>query len=287
MNNPATNPATTYDEWFVPALFAPLARVVLDQTVVPPGARILDVACGTGIVARTIARHLGPDGSVTGLDVSPAMLDVARRTAAAEGLDVAWYEGSALDLPFADSAFDLVLCQMGMQFFPDRPCAVEEMYRVLAPGGRVVISTWRGLDQNPFYAALARSVRLRFASPALETPFSVGDPAEIAGLLLETGFGDVSVEPVTIAADFARPEQFVELQVAASAAAIPALQGLTTTEREALIAAIREDMAEPVRAATQDDRLRFPMEGIVARGKRGGQVLASPADGWSEIDSAC
>jgi ubiquinone/menaquinone biosynthesis C-methylase UbiE len=263
-----TDLATIYEEWFVPALFAPLARAVLGQTAVPPRARVLDVACGTGIVARNVARQLGPGGSVAGLDLSPAMLAIARRAATAEGIDIAWHEGSALDLPFADGAFDLVVCQMGMQFFPDKPRAVAEMSRVLAPGGRVVISTWRGLDRHPFFAAFARSVRHRFGSPAIETPFSLGDPAEVAALLLEAGFRDVSVEPVAIEADYARPEEFVALQVTASAAAIPSLQGLAPEEREALIAAIREDMAEPVRQATRGDRLRFPMEGIVTGGRR-------------------
>ena len=194
------------------------------------------------------------------------MLAIARRAAAAEGLEIEWREGNAQDLPFADGAFDLVFCQMGLQFFPDRACAAEEMYRVLAPGGQVVVSTWRGLDQNPFFAAFEQAVRHRFASPAIELPFSMGDPIAVATLLQEAGFSNVSVEPVEIEANYSQPDRFVELQVAASAAAIPSLRGRETAELEAHIAAIREDMAEPVREATTGGRLRFPMRGIVARG---------------------
>ncbi len=135
-----TDPATIYEEWFVPALFAPLARQVLADTDVAAGARVLDVACGSGIAARTAAPRVAPGGSVTGLDANPAMLAAARR-AAADALEIDWRQGNAEQLPFPDGSFDLVLCQMGLQFFPHREQAVAEMARVLTPGGQVVIST--------------------------------------------------------------------------------------------------------------------------------------------------
>jgi SAM-dependent methyltransferase len=261
-----TDPATVYEEWFVPAVFAPMARLVLGQTEIAPDARILDIACGSGIVARTAAARLGAGGQVVGLDQNLAMLEVARRKSAAQGLDVEWRQGNAQELPFDNGTFDLVLCQHGLQFFPDRIGAVAEMYRVLAPEGRVAVVTWRGLDEHPFPAALGRVVRNRFDSPAFELPFSLGDPAELGSLLLEAGFANVSVEPADIMADYSEAEQYIELQVNASAAGIRSLQGLPADERDAIIAAIRDDMAEPVRAVTVDGRIRFPMKGIVARG---------------------
>lgn len=263
-----TDPATIYEDWFVPAVFAPLARKVIAQTEIAPDARVLDVACGTGIVARVVASRLGSDGRVVGLDFSPAMLAAARRYAAAEDLEIEWREGSAQDLPFGDGSFDLVFCQMGLQFFPDRARAVAEMHRVLAPDGRAVLTTWRGLDRHPFPAALAHAVRERLNSPALGMPFVLGDPAVVAGLLRDAGFANVSVEPVEIVADYARPREYVPLQIRASAAGIAALQGLAAAELDAMIAAIEDDMAAPVREVTEGDRLRFPMEGIVARGTR-------------------
>jgi SAM-dependent methyltransferase len=261
-----TDPAMIYEEWFVPAVFAPMARLVLAQTDIAPGARILDVACGSGIVARTAASRAGPRGRVVGLDQNLAMLEIARRKSEAEGLNVEWVQGSAQELPFDNGTFDLVLCQQGLQFFPDRLGAVSEMYRVLAPEGRVALVTWRGLDEHPFLAALGRVVRDRFDSPAFELPFLLGDPAELGSLLLEAGFANVSVEPADIMADYAQAERYIELQVNAYAAGIRPLQGLPADEREVLIAAIRDDMAEPVRAVTVDGRIRFPMKGIVARG---------------------
>lgn len=261
-----TDPATIYEKWFVPAVFAPLARTVLDGTDIASGARVLDVACGSGIVARLAAARVGDGGRVVGLDFNPAMLEVARRQSEAEGLTVEWRQGSALELPFEHGTFELVLCQQGLQFFTDRLGAVSEMYRVLTPGGEVAIVTWRGLDQNPFFATYERAVRRRFDSPALELPFSLGDPAALGALLLEAGFADVSVEPAEIEANYSEPEKFIGLQVLASAAAIPSLQELDPAAREALIAAISDDLAEPVRAATTGGRIRFPLKGIVARG---------------------
>ena len=100
--------------------------------------RALDLACGTGIVARRVAPRVAPGGSVAGLDVSPAMLAVARARAAAEGVEVTWDEGNATSLPYGDGAFDLALCQQGLQFFPDQPAALRELHRVPPPpaGGR-------------------------------------------------------------------------------------------------------------------------------------------------------
>jgi SAM-dependent methyltransferase len=263
-----TDPTAVYEEWFVPAVFAPLAREVLAQTAIPATARILDVACGSGIVARTAATQIGDTGRVVGIDANPAMLAAARRAAAAEGLTIEWRKGNAEDLPFADASFDLVLCQQGMQFFPDRQRAADEMHRVLAPGGEVALTTWRGLDQHPICAALARSARERFGSPALEAPFNLGDPAELGRLLQGAGFTDISVEPVAIETDYTEPGQFTALQLTASTAGIPALQGMSPAEREVLIAAVGDDLATLIHEATIGDRLRFPMHAIVARGVR-------------------
>lgn len=260
--------AAIFEEWSVPAMFAPNARLMLEQTAIPVHARVLDIACGSGIVARMVAPLVGAGGRVVGLDLNPGMLEVAGRASAAEGLAIDWVQGNALDLPFDDSAFDLVFCQHGLQFFPDRARAVSEMFRVLAPGGEAAISTWRGLDQNPFSAGYARAVRLRFNSEAVATPFSLGDPAELGRLLLQAGFRDVSVEPFEIEASYPRPEAFLEMRIRASAAGIPALQALSGTELEALIAVVRDDLEVSVRAATRNGRLSFPMRGILARGVR-------------------
>jgi ubiquinone/menaquinone biosynthesis C-methylase UbiE len=127
-----------YERYFVPVIGAPLATDLIDIAGLRPGERVLDVACGTGIVARLAAERVGSTGTVTALDINPAMLAVAR-SVASPGMSIEWYESSAEAMPLPDEAFDVVLCQLGLQFFPDRLAALREMQRVLAPGGRLVI----------------------------------------------------------------------------------------------------------------------------------------------------
>ena len=263
-----TDPAEIYDSWFVPVLFAPVAEQMVTGTAFPVPARVLDVACGTGIVARTVAAHQQGQGQITGLDLNPAMLRVARRRSEAAGLGIDWVQGDAQALPFPGATFDLVFCQQGIQFFPDRAGAVAEMHRVLVPGGEVAVACWRGLSRNPFFADLAQVVQQRVGSDALALPFALDDPLELAGLLQQAGFQDVSVEPIAFTAVYAEPEHFVKMQMTASAAGIRALQGMNPDELAAVIEAIRTEMAEPVRTATVDGQLRVPVQGMLARGLR-------------------
>ncbi|MDQ2651424.1 MAG: methyltransferase domain-containing protein [Chloroflexota bacterium] len=261
-----TDPAEIYDSWFVPVLFAPVAEQMVAGTALPPRARVLDVACGTGIVARTVAVRLQGQGTVTGLDLNPAMLRVAHRASDAAGLDIDWVQGDAQALPLPDASFDLVFCQQAIQFFPDRALAVTEMHRVLAPGGEVAVACWRGLARNPFFAHLAQVVQEQVGSDALVLPFALDDPLELAGWLQQAGFQDVSVEPIAFTAVYADSERFVEMQMTASAAGIRALQGMSPAELASVIDAIRAGMAEPVRDATVDGQLHVPVQGMLARG---------------------
>ena len=263
-----SDPAEIYDSWFVPVLFAPVAEQMVSGTALPPQARVLDIACGTGIVARTAASRLCGQGQITGLDLNPAMLRVARRVSDAAGLAIDWVQGDAQALPFPDAAFDLVFCQQGIQFFPDRAAAIAEMHRVLAPGGEVAVACWRGLARNPFFAHLAQAVQQRVGSDALAMPFALDDPLELGGLLQQAGFEDVSVEPIAFTAVYAEPQRFVEMQMNASAAGIRALQGMSPGELAAVIEAIRADMDGFVQDAMVDGQLQVPMQGMLARGVR-------------------
>lgn len=263
-----TDPAAIYDAWFVPVLFAPVAEQMVAGTALPPQARVLDVACGTGIVARTVATHLQGQGAVTGLDLNPAMLVVARRVAEAAGLTITWVQGDAQTLPFPEASFDLVFCQQAIQFFPDRAGAVAEMHRVLAPGGEVAVACWRGLARNPFFASLAHVVQQHTGSDALAMPFALDDPRDLAGLLQQAGFRDVSVEPVAFTATYSEPDRVVEQQLTSSAAGIRSLQGMSDEELAALIDAVRADMTAPIREATVNGELHVPVQGMLARGAR-------------------
>jgi len=137
------NAAERYERVLVPAIFAPWAADLVALAKLRPGERVLDLACGTGVVARLAAERVGPEGDITGLDLNESMLEVARSQPIPAGAAaVAWVQSSALAMRVPDSSFDVVLCQQGIQFFPDRPQALREMIRVLVPGGRMFASVW-------------------------------------------------------------------------------------------------------------------------------------------------
>ena len=184
--------AEVYETFFVPALFAPWAPRVADAALLAPGQKVLDVACGTGVLAREAALRVAPDGTVTGLDRNEGMLAVARR--AAPGLD--WRSGVAEALPFPDRAFDAVVSQFGLMFFADRVTALREMWRVLPPGGRLAVAVWDTLERSPGYAAMVALLRRLFGESVageLRAPFVLGDTVELRALLAAAGTSDVEL----------------------------------------------------------------------------------------------
>src|SRR5262249_33536426 len=141
------NAAELYQRYLVPAITARWAQDLVDRALLQGGEKVLDVACGTGVVARLAAAKVAP-GHVTGLDLNAGMLAVARGVSN-EGAPIDWNEGSALDLPFRSGHFDVVLCQLGLQFFPDQPKALHEMRRVLREPGRVALSVYSPIERTP------------------------------------------------------------------------------------------------------------------------------------------
>jgi SAM-dependent methyltransferase len=173
--------ATEYENLLVPALLRPWAPMVVEAARIRPGHRVLDVACGTGILAREAARRLDGEGSVEGLDASPGMLAVAGRLAPAIG----YREGVAESLPYEDGSFDAVVSQFGLMFFKDRTGALREMMRVMAPGGSLAIAVWDSIEASEAYM-VEMDLLERIAGPqagdVLRAPFALGDRKKLAAL---------------------------------------------------------------------------------------------------------
>jgi SAM-dependent methyltransferase len=262
------NPAETYERYMVPALFAPAAEHLLAVARLQPGERVLDVGTGTGIVARLAAPNVGPLGTVTGLDASPDMLSVARASALAEGLSIDWHEGQAEALPYPDQRFDLVLSQFALMFFADRQSALAEMRRVLAPGGRMALSVFAGIDRHPFYVALDEAIARRLGTSAVGAIFALGDADALRGSLIQAGLREVVIEPFSITARFPQPDAFLAGEIDVDTAAIPAMQGLDPAARRELTTAIQQEMAEPLRAVTDGDAVQLTFHVLIARACR-------------------
>ena len=178
--------AKAYEGLFVPALFGQWAPIVADAAQIRPGQRVLDVACGTGILAREIASRVGSVGRVVGIDRSPGMIAVAKQLAPA----VDWREGVAESLPFPDRSFEAVVSQFGLMFFTDRRQALREMLRVLTRGGRLAVAVWDSLDRMPAFAAevaLLEHTAGRRAADALRAPFVLGNREDLATLFADAG----------------------------------------------------------------------------------------------------
>ena len=195
------NAAENYERYFVPTIGTAWATALLDAAELRPGDRVLDVACGTGVVTRLTAERVGPDGAVAGLDVNPAMLAVAR-SVPSSGAAIEWHEASAESLPLADGSFDVVLSSLGLQFVPDKASALREMRRVLAPGGQLAVAT---VGPTPPLFAILEQALARHVGPEaagfMGAVFSLHDPQELEKLTSGAGFRDVEVrsKPLSIA----------------------------------------------------------------------------------------
>jgi ubiquinone/menaquinone biosynthesis C-methylase UbiE len=184
--------AEVYEEFFVPALLQEWASLVAEAARMQPGQSVLDVACGTGILARTVAERIGPNGTVVGVDPNEGMLAVARRKAPT----IEWRDGRAETLPFEANSFDAVVSQFGLMFFQDRRVAIQEMIRVLRPGGRLVVAVWDSVENFPVYAELANLLQRLYGDQVVEeflVPFSLGDPELLSALFIEAGVAGAEV----------------------------------------------------------------------------------------------
>ncbi|MEP7026197.1 MAG: methyltransferase domain-containing protein, partial [Actinomycetota bacterium] len=250
-----------YQRFLVPAMTAMWASDLVGRAALPPGQRVLDVACGTGVVARVAAEHVGVTGRVAALDINPGMLAVARSLPAVAGAPISWHRGSALALPFAAAAFDAVLCQLGLQFIPDRIAALREIRRVLVPSGRLALNVFGPIADNPATCALAdaldRHVRPG-ASVAKRTEHALADAAGLHALVAAAAFRDIEIHMATKMVRFASAAHYVRAQLAATPLAA-LVTGYDAGSRNRLIDTLAEEVgADLAPYARGGEGLTFP-----------------------------
>ncbi|MDH3754019.1 MAG: methyltransferase domain-containing protein [Acidimicrobiia bacterium] len=204
--------SAVYAETLLPTVFVPWAGDLLDVLMVGPGQRLLDVACGPGTLAAVAATRIGSTGAVTGVDPSDTMLDLARRIELVDGAaPVAWLRGPADDIALPTGSFDVVACQQGVQFFPDRRAALVEMRRVCRGGGRMGFSVWRPIDECPSFRAVAAGLSEALGADAADAyrggPWGWTDPAAMTEVTEGAGFIDVQAVARTLSVRFHSVEQ--------------------------------------------------------------------------------
>ena len=232
-----------YDS-IIARLFTPWARDLIDRLAPQPGCAALDVACGPGTVTRVLAERIGPSGRVVGTDISPAMLAVARsKPVDAGSAPLEWIEAPAAPLPLPDAAFDVVTCQQGLQFFPDKVGALAEVRRVLRPGGRALVAVWTRIEDQVFgylRDAMANVISVEIAERFLGPYLLTGE--EAAECARRAGFDSVSVERVTLPAVLpgGAQELFDTLRASGIASTIEALEEAQRAELLAEVVRLTE-----------------------------------------------
>ena len=252
-----------YERFFVPAIGEPLAHDLIRQASLRPGARVLDVACGTGIVARLAYQQAGSNGTVAGLDVNPGMVAVARSVTPAD-MSVEWYESGAEDMPLPDESFEVVLCQISLQFMTDKLAALREMRRVLVPGGHLILNL-PGPAGNIF-AVLAKAMERHISSQAAEFVthvFSLHDTTEIQKLLNEADFRDIAVQADLKMLTLPPPKEFLWQYVQSTP-----LGGMVANVDEEALAALERDVVEEWQDFEADGSLTYHQRIVVASARK-------------------
>lgn len=235
--------AEAYERYVARYILGPWAPLLVDTARLASGEHMLDLACGTGVVARAAAKRLGPTGRITAVDLNPGMIDVARSLPAPEGAPIEWQRASALELPLADASVDAVLCQQGLQFFPDAPLAMREMRRVLRDGGRIALSVWNSTGR--YNAALGQALRQTLGEE-LASRFCASRRApprdELVRLAADAGFVDVDVRVSRITVRLPELERFALEHLSATPIA-PEMARADASVRARVGASVRQQLA--------------------------------------------
>ncbi|MEI7856883.1 MAG: methyltransferase domain-containing protein [Methanomicrobiales archaeon] len=263
-----TDGPETYEQIIVPTWMADWTPDLIEDGGVGPKKRVLDVACGTGIVARKAAGLIGPGGRIAACDISEGMLRVARVCAKQEGAtSIEWYHSDVSSMPFSSGEFDTVLCQQGLQFFPDRAAALREMKRVLAPDGTLALSVWGRPDKSPHVVAICEVFSEYFGEESttiFRAACSLSDPRVLHNLVSDAGFSGIRIR---CGVKIARHPSLAELLPAYFSALPVAAQisALSEEERTRMFRSIETKLAD----WRENEGLAAPVENCILTATKG------------------
>ena len=259
----ATTFTEIYERTLVGPLFRPFAEQLFARLAANPDDSLIDVACGTGIVARIARERLGPNARIVGVDIAPAMLAVARSV----DPSIDWREGSAASLPVESTEqFTLLTCHQGLQFMPDKAAAAGEMRRVLAPQGRVGIATWQSLDRLPAMRAMNEVVE-RHVGPIVDSRHSFGEAEALKRLLTAAGFRDVEVGTLAHDVQFGEGALYARLNARAAIGMSERGNALSEAERGELAATVAAESQALIASCTRHGTFVIPLVSLVATGR--------------------
>jgi ubiquinone/menaquinone biosynthesis C-methylase UbiE len=256
----ATTFTEIYERVLVGPLFRPFAEQLVARLALHRDDTVIDVACGTGIVARVARERLGPTARIVGVDVAPAMLAVARTV----DQSIDWRQGNATSLPVAEGErFTVLTCHQGLQFMPEKPVALREMRRVLAPGGRVAVATWSSLDDLPDMVAL-NAIAERHVGQVVDLRHSFGDAAALTQSLIDAGFRDVEVQTIAHDVQFGDGALFARLNAMAVIGMSEKGKAMTEAERGELAQQVASESQDVIRQMTKNGTFVLPLTAIAA-----------------------
>jgi ubiquinone/menaquinone biosynthesis C-methylase UbiE len=250
-----------YERYIVQAFMQGWTHALLDVATLTAGARVLDVAYGTGVVTRQAASRVGQHGHVVGVDLNAGMLAMARMLPQSAGPPIEWKEGNVTALPFPEASFDVVLCQQGLQFFPDKPVALRDMRRVLTPTGHLVLSVWRHISHCPWQRAVADALERHVsmdAAQGIRGAFALGDREELRALVGAAGFRTIRVRIDSQMIRYPSLDEFVPGYLSATPVA-----GMIAKLDQSTRAAILQEVKTSLRPYVDDDGLAAPIEAHV------------------------
>lgn len=252
--------AQGYEQFFVPAIFDQWPPRIIEAAAIEEGDNVLEVGCGTGVLAREVIKQVGEGGSVTGLDLSESMLGVAREICPA----VDFRQGNAMELPFEDETYDVVIASFVLMFVPEPATAIRELWRVLKPNGRFVVAVWEALDQNPVYSGLVDIARLRIddaAGSSLAWPFALGEDGELAEICRSAGVDNADIGTRDGRAKFPSLEGFIRTEIQAWVLA-------DSVDDEALNAVVADSQEKFANYCDGDGAFDIPLNAVFATARK-------------------